>query len=345
MSSNPPIDGRSGLPAEFLGSELEFLRSVLASSADCIKVLDLDGRLVYMTEAGQKLMEVSDFNAIAGRSWVDNWHGSLKAEAEAAFASACGGGEGRFAGMRDTFAGNPRWWDVRVTPIRSALGKPEGVLVVSRDITPLKNAEAQQRLLTQELAHRVKNILAVVQALASLSLRDGCDMMQGLDTFNARLFALARAQDVLLKHPEPYSATVFGLLSPILAIHGNPEQITLCGPEIVLGSALAISFSLVMHELYTNALKYGALTRAQGAVAISWQLSNHEGEQHFELAWVESGGPVVNAPAVRGFGSRLIESSFAIEPSASARLAYEPDGVRFHLKINMRHVSDRLAGS
>ena len=94
-----------------------------------------------------------------------------------------------------------------------------------------------------------------------------------------------------------------------------------------------------------NALKYGALTRAQGAVSISWQLSNNEGEQHFELAWVESGGPVVNAPTVRGFGSRLIESSFAIQPSASARLAYEPDGVRFHLKINMRHVSDWPAGS
>ena len=345
MSSNPPYDGRSGLPAEFLGSELEFLRSVLASSADCIKVLDLDGKLVYMTEAGQKLMEVCDFNAIAGRSWVDNWHGDLKAEAQAALASASSGGQGRFAGMTDTYAGNPRWWDVRVTPIRSASGKPEGLLVVSRDITAQKNAETQQRLLTQELAHRVKNILAVVQALASLSLRDGCDITQGRDTFNARLFALARAQDVLLQHPERYSATVFGLLSPILAIHANPEQITLRGPEIVLGSALAISFSLVMHELYTNALKHGALTRAQGAVSISWQFSNDAGERYFELAWVESGGPVVHPPTVRGFGSRLIESSFAIEPSASARLAYEPDGVRFHLKINMRDVANRLAGA
>ena len=297
-----PFDGHAGLPAKLVGSELEFLRSVLASSGDCIKVLGLDGKLLYMTEAGQRLMEVSDFNAIEGCPWPDMWRGSLKDDAEAALASARNGDEGRFAGMADTLAGNPCWWDVRVTPIRSPLGKPEGLLVVSRDITLQKSAEARQRLLMLELAHRVKNILAVVQAMASLSLRDGGDIAQGRDTFNARLFALARAQDALLQNPERYSATVFGLLSPRVTIHGNPEQFTLQGPEIVLGSTLAISFSLVMHELYTNALKFGALTCAQGEVAISWQLSSHAGEQYIRVGvdriW-RPDGQCAHTPRVR----------------------------------------------
>ncbi len=121
--------------------EAAFMHSVLASSADCIKVLDLQDRLTFMTEGGKRVMEVSDFNAIRGCPWPDFWQGQGNADAKAALATAKAGGIGRFQGEADTMAGNSRWWDVQVTPILDAQGAPERLLSVSRDITRQKDAE------------------------------------------------------------------------------------------------------------------------------------------------------------------------------------------------------------
>lgn len=108
-----------------------FLEAVLASSADCIKVLDLDAKLVAMNETGQRVMEISDFNALQGCWWPDFWNGAGNAVAKAAIAKARAGGVGQFRGKADTFAGNPRWWDVMVTPILGSDGRPERLLSVS----------------------------------------------------------------------------------------------------------------------------------------------------------------------------------------------------------------------
>ncbi len=126
-------------------ADSEFLRSVLAASEDCIKVLDLDGNVTFMSEGGQRVMEVGDFNAIRGCPWPDFWQGDGKDEAKAAVARARGGGSGHFQGPADTMAGNPRWWDVRVTPILDGDGKPEKLLSVSRDITLAKCGEQALR--------------------------------------------------------------------------------------------------------------------------------------------------------------------------------------------------------
>ena len=99
-----------------------------------------------------------------------------------------------------------------------------------------------------------------------------------------------------------------------------------------------MTLSLVLHELFTNALKYGALTQKNGMVAISWQLSGPDDDQFFELFWVESGGPLVTKPTRRGFGSRLIEQSLAAGAHSSTTVTYEPDGVRFHLKTSLSEV-------
>ncbi|GJE17895.1 PAS domain-containing protein [Methylobacterium marchantiae] len=122
-------------------TDAEFMRSVLASSGDCIKVLDLDSRLTFMSEGGMRVMEVSDFNAIKGCPWPDFWHDQGNADALAAIEAAKAGGIGHFQGVADTMAGNPRWWDVQVTPILDAEGRPERLLSVSRDITVQKTAE------------------------------------------------------------------------------------------------------------------------------------------------------------------------------------------------------------
>ena len=335
-----PHDSPSAPPGVNFGSEAQFLRSVLASSGDCIKVLDLDGNLLFMNEEGKKLMEVSDFNAIGGCPWPDFWREGLNEEARAAVQCARGGGEGRFEGMSPTLLGKPKWWDVRVTAIRNVNGKPQNILVVSREITIQKEAQAQQRLLMGELAHRVKNILAVVQAIALMSFRNETDLSQARDTFHARLMALAQAQDALIWNAQEAHVAISNLLAKIVILHGNPSQFELNGPDIVLGSKFALKLSLVLHELFTNALKYGALIGGKGVVAISWHLSGSDHDQYLELLWVESGGPLVTKPTRRGFGSRLIAESLATGPTSSTKITYEPHGVRFHLKTSLGEVQD-----
>ncbi len=138
--------------AELQRIEAEFLRSVLNSSGDCIKVLDLDAKLVFMTEAGQRVMEVSDFNAIRGCPWPDFWQDQGNLDARTAVTAAKAGGMGRFQGKADTMAGTPRYWDVQVTPILGANGQPERLLSIARDITATKVAE--DRLLDSEDNYR-----------------------------------------------------------------------------------------------------------------------------------------------------------------------------------------------
>lgn len=122
-------------------ADAEFMQSVLSASGDCIKVLDLEGRLTFMSEGGLKVMEVSDFNEIQGCPWPDFWEGQGHIEAKQALQAAREGKTGRFQGEAPTLAGNLRWWDVQVTPIKGADGKPERILSVSRDISAIKTTE------------------------------------------------------------------------------------------------------------------------------------------------------------------------------------------------------------
>ncbi len=131
--------------AEAQRADAEFLRSVLASSGDCIKVLDLDAKLLFMSEGGQRVMEVGDFNAIRGCPWLDFWQGEENEQARAAVEAAKAGGVGHFQGAANTMAGTPRYWDVQVTPILGADGRPERLLSVSRDISATRRAEEALR--------------------------------------------------------------------------------------------------------------------------------------------------------------------------------------------------------
>ena len=136
-------------------SDAEFLRSVLASSNDCIKVLDLDANLVFMNEGGQRIMEVSDFNDIQGCCWLDVWEGQNSDAAKEAVTAALAGGTGRFQGAANTLAGTAKWWDVQVTPILGSDGKPERLLCVSRDVSAQKGAELALRGANVELERDV----------------------------------------------------------------------------------------------------------------------------------------------------------------------------------------------
>lgn len=303
------------------------MRSLLAASEDCIKVIGLDGKLAFMSEGGQRVMEVSDFNAIKGCPWPDFWADQGNVDATFAIEEARAGRSFRFQGAANTAAGNPRYLDVQVAPIMGPDGKPEAILSVSRDITVLKEAEQRHRLLALELKHRMKNTVAMIQAIANQTIRGGPEAEAIKEAFVARLNTMASAQDILTQTAWA-KADLAHLVEESLKGHGGRGQLQIDGPPLELSSRTALAMALALHELATNATKYGALSRDGGRVDILWSNAGEE----FSFEWRESGGPLVDAPTRRGFGSRMIERALAGYFNGTAQISYAPTGVIFSLR-------------
>ena len=199
------------------------------------------------------------------------------------------------------------------------------------DISEAKNAEEHLLLLIHELNHRVKNTLATVQSIAAQSLRglEGPEADAARAAFEARLLALARVHDVLTRESwegAELSAVVADAIRPLEATDGRASRFKVVGPPLRLPPRLALSIAMALHELGTNAVKYGALSREGGCVEIAWTV-RREAEMMLFLRWSESGGPPVKKPTRTGFGSRLIERSLARELAGEVTLSYEPTGV------------------
>jgi PAS domain S-box-containing protein len=228
--------------------------------------------------------------------------------------------------------GSVRWVMARGRLVRDAEGTAIRFPGASVDITERKQAEERQRLLMQELAHRVKNTLAVVQALSSQTLRGGGTITEMREAFTARLLALAQAHDVLMQGSWT-EASMRALVDGAARMHGHGDtsRFRITGPDVMLGSKAALSFALILHELGTNAVKYGALATQAGHVAVTWQEDNQGSETRLRFRWQEIGGPTVTPPSRQGFGSRLIERSLTQGLGASVQLAYLPEGVTLSL--------------
>lgn len=303
------------------------MRSLLAASDDCIKVLTLDGKLSFMSEGGQRTMDVSDFNAIAGCPWPDFWSGPGKEDVALALAEARAGRSSRFQGYSDTMVGRTRYWDVQVSPIMGADGLPEAVLSVSRDITALKDAEDQLLLLSEEMQHRMKNVFAMVQAIAVQTLGQGHAIETLKKDLLARLNTLKDAQDLLTRKAWE-RASINEIARAALAPHADLARFEISGPELTLSSRCALGLALGLHELATNANKYGALSDPNGLVSLKWSVAN----EVFLLNWEERGGPRVFAPTRTGFGAKLIERALAGYFSGKSKLIFNPEGVAFSLE-------------
>jgi PAS domain S-box-containing protein len=195
-----------------------------------------------------------------------------------------------------------------VSPLRDRLGRIVGASKVARDVTERKRAEKLQRLLLDELNHRVKNTLATVQAMASQSLRRAKNSEDFVTSFSGRLQSLAKAHG-LLTEAKLQGAEVMELVREQVEIGGvDDERISYSGPLLVLGSQATVHLGLVLHELATNARKYGALSVPSGRLSINWEMQTNGGRKLL-LEWKERGGPNVTAPQGRGFGTTLIEQT------------------------------------
>ncbi len=307
-----------------------FARSVVESSPDCIKVLDLEGHLEFMNGPGRCAIEVDDFDCIQHGSWAEFWPEETRPEVVRAVQAAAQGRAGRFIAFCPTMKGSPKWWDVSVTAILGLDGKPERLLSVSREITGMKQAEERLRLMMGELNHRVKNTLATVQAVVTLSARSADSVADYKARVLGRLAGLAKTND-LLTQSSWVGADLRALLCGELDIYDDEagDRIKLDGPEVALSARQAVAVSMVVHELTTNAAKYGALSLPQGRVAVSWRLRGENGHKRLSLTWVERDGPPVTPPTRRGFGSKMIQEALARELNADIRVEYLPEGLRF----------------
>ena len=198
------------------------------------------------------------------------------------------------------------------------------------------NARRQQDVLNQELSHRLKNTLAMVQAIASRTLKGLADE-PAVDVFMQRLHALASAHNVLLQQNwsgAPVADVVGAALASIEAV----DRLDIDGPPLHLGARVALSMSLLLHELGTNALKYGALSNSDGTVEIRWWTEVRNDVDTFVFRWTEKGGPGVFARTRRGFGSRLIE--MGLMGSGHAEMDFRPEGLVAELTAPLERIGD-----
>jgi PAS domain S-box-containing protein len=223
-------------------------------------------------------------------------------------------------------SGRKRTLDVNSQLILGGDGKPLAIHSIARDITDRKEAEARQKLLVRELQHRTKNMLAVIQSIATSTLRRSHDLASAEEAFVGRLHALARAQEFVASGPAG-GVPLRDLVEDELAAFA--ARLRIDGMPVVLGGAFAQQFALVLHELATNAAKYGSLSTTNGRLLISWEVTNQRPEPTLLFSWRERDGPRVVAPKTSGFGSQLLAIAFTQAP----RVAYAEKGFEFDVEV------------
>jgi PAS domain S-box-containing protein len=231
--------------------------------------------------------------------------------------------------------GKRSWLAPYPTPLRDAAGWIVGGINMLVDITERKRAEQRQEVLTQELSHRIKNMLAVVQAITSASLSDAPSLEEGQKSLLHRIHALARNQSLLLDRHFA-DAPLKEIIR--LELEAFSDRVGLDGPDVMLKPSVAQTFALLIHELATNAAKYGALSLPSGEVAIRWSVEGAAKERRLRFRWAESGGPRVTPPTRQGFGGKLIEGAAASEFRAQPSVRFAAEGLIYEFDAPLKHM-------
>ncbi len=229
--------------------------------------------------------------------------------------------------------GSVTWVNLTVSLRRAPSGEPEHFISVVEDISARKRAEERLAVVASELNHRVKNTLATIQSVIAYGAREPMPKDEFVRSLIERIQAMASAHDLLVRS-QWQGAALSDLLSEELRPHGL-DRIGLDGPDLWLTPNAALGFCLMIHELATNAAKYGALSRDQGRVSIHWEVADTDGERTLMFSWTERGGPPVSPPTRRGFGSEIIEQYGAGQMGGTAGIRFDPDGVHMSLRAPM----------
>ena len=217
--------------------------------------------------------------------------------------------------------------------MRNAAGEVIGASKIARDITERKRAEEQQRTLNAELDHRVKNVLAAVSAIAAHTRAASSSMDDFVAALDSRIQSMASTHE-LLTSSRWAGVSLRELVRRELAPYISTDNTCIKGPEVVLRAEAAQTTASVLHELTTNAAKYGAFSKPEGRVSIRWHhASNGQTAGPLVIEWLEAGGPPVEVPSNPGYGSSVITELVPYELGGTARLEFSPEGVRYRLDI------------
>jgi PAS domain S-box-containing protein len=326
--------------AEEVANAERFARSILEQATDAIVVLTLDGRITHASQVAEQLAGSSPVGRLFSDAFPLDAQSAAQQGTLARFsresldrALATKPFHGVEVRLRqEELAG--RSFLLSAGPLVNDAKDVVGSIVTLTDITERKRAEEQQTVLVAELNHRVKNILAIVQSVAGQTLRTSPSLPAFNKAFSGRIQAVSIAHDILTQ-TRWIGIALNELLATVLAPYGVSDGCFVTeGPTVLLQARLVLPLSMVLHELATNASKYGALSTPSGRVTISWQL--REDGHRLVLTWLERGGPKVEGSGARGFGITLIERVVRFDLDGEAEIGFEPDGIRGVLSFALK---------
>ncbi|WOJ88306.1 PAS domain S-box protein [Methylocapsa polymorpha] len=319
------------------------LAAIVASSDDAIISKTLNGQITSWNAGATRIFGYEP-DEIIGQSITRIIPPELRQEEEVILAKLQRGERiDHYDTTRVTKDGRRVNISLTVSPLRDETGKVIGASKVARDVTERKQTEELQRLLLDELNHRVKNTLATIQAIASQSLRRAASPGDFLESFNGRVQALARAHNLLVQRKMKGAELTDLVREQVVLGAADCARVSVSGPFLILDARVAVQLALVLHELGTNARKYGALSASApaGQLSISWKMQT-DGERELLLEWSESGVPNLSAPTSRGFGATLIERSLEAN-GGEAAIRYGADGVVCQIRLPLPEESKQSA--
>jgi PAS domain S-box-containing protein len=322
-------DARSRLAVDEARREIDArYRLILESVTDfAILSTDFESRVTIWNAGATNILGWDAHEVIGGPApmiWTpEDLAGGAREEQ---MADARDRGRSEVEGWRLRKDGSRFWASALTMPLRGEAGEAIGFLKILRDRTEQRRADENQLTLINELNHRVKNTLATVQSIATQTLRTAATPEEARDALEDRLLALSRAHDVLTRQLWK-SAQLSEIVGEALAAYRDrhEDRIHIRGPQVQVSPRAALALSMALHELATNAVKYGALSNAAGEVSIGWTFDAPA--KALKLVWSEQGGPPVEPPRRRGFGTRLIERSLAAELGGGVIIDFAPTGV------------------
>ena len=237
-------------------------------------------------------------------------------------------------------SGDYRWVLGRAQPVRNPAGEIIRWYGSCTDIHKIKVAEEQRQLMLAEMNHRVKNTLAMVHAIVSQTLRQADNLKDAQISIQSRIGMMAQAHDRLIQSTWTETKIDEVVEAALVPHRSGQGHFKVEGSDLPIGSKQALALTMALHELATNAAKYGALSIETGKIHIYWDIINKDEDEIFEFNWVESEGPKVEQPTRRGFGSRMIEQALAGYFNGSAELSYKPEGLSFVLKSASKGLTD-----
>ncbi len=320
--------------------ELARLAAIVASSNDAIISKDLNGIINSWNAAAERIFGYTA-QEIVGRPITTIIPPELQGE-EAEIIGKIRRGEQieHFDTVRLTKTGERIDVSITVSPLRNRSGTIVGASKIARDVSERKRNEELQEILVNELNHRTKNLLATVLATAAQTFGSLANSAEHLALFRQRIGAMVVSQDLLTRNGWS-GAPLLSMLEAVLdPFGGDPARIEIShGPDLKLTLRQTNALAMAIHELATNAAKYGALSRPGGHVTVCWDV----GENEAELRWEEKGGPTVATPTRVGFGTHMIQNALRHELDARVVLDYAPDGLRFNARFRLAEPPDIAA--